>query len=141
MKIDALMVEDNRADVFMLTEALQQAALDYRLHVARDGQEAMDLLARYGSDALPRLDLVILDLNLPRVNGFEVLRVLRSRPDLREIPTVILTTSAWGEEPAKLDDFDREAFFEKPSLLTDWIAVSQAIDACRRKRMSGDLTK
>jgi CheY-like chemotaxis protein len=133
MRVDALLVEDNRADVFMLTEALKRAGLDYHLHLARDGQEALDFLNRRDPAAPGALDLIILDLNLPRVNGFEILHYLRGRSDLRDVPAVILTTSAWEHESAKLAGFDREAFFQKPSLLADWISMVQAIDVYRRK--------
>jgi CheY-like chemotaxis protein len=131
MRVEVLLAEDNLADVVMLTEAIRQAGLDYRLRVARDGLELLDLLGRHDSDAP---DLIVLDLNLPRVNGFEILDFLRSKPDLRKIPTAILTTSAWEDEAPKLTGSDREAFFQKPSLLADWVAVVLAIEICRLKK-------
>jgi CheY-like chemotaxis protein len=133
VEVDVLLAEDNRADIIMLTEAMQQAGLDYRLHVAADGRSALDLLDRHNSQVLPRLGLIILDLNLPRLSGLEILRVLRSRPELGEIPTVVLTTSAWEDFDRKLGDFDHKAFFQKPSLLEDWVAVVQAIETYRVK--------
>ncbi len=141
MRVDALLVEDNRADVFMLTEAFQQAGMDYCLHLARDGQEALDFLDRQDFSSLEPLGLIILDLNLPRVSGVGILCALRRRSDLQEVPTVILTTSAWQYEATRLEGFAREAFFQKPSLLEDWIAVARAIDVYRQKEMNGHRSK
>jgi CheY-like chemotaxis protein len=134
MRINVLLADDNRADVVMLSEALRQAGLDYHLDVACNGQEAMSMLDQHGSDGSPALDLIILDLNLPRVSGFEILDILHSRPELRKTPTVVLTTSAWNDAATLLGKFDRQAFFEKPSLLRDWIATVRAIEAYRAER-------
>lgn len=93
-QIEVLLVEDNAGDVRLTIEAFREANGSIVLHVATDGVEAMDFLHRKGrfTDA-PRPDLILLDLNLPRMDGREVLSRIKSDSDLRLIPTIILTTS------------------------------------------------
>ena len=133
MTVVVLLVEDNAADVLMLKEAISQAGLNYRLHHLPDGQDALEHLDRLRFEAQAHPDLIIVDLNLPRVDGRELFRRLCERPDLRGIPTVILTTSSWDQEAGTLEGVKREAYFEKPSLFTGWVAVVQEIDAYRQE--------
>jgi CheY-like chemotaxis protein len=91
--IEILLVEDNPADVRLTIEALKNARVRNRLHVARDGVEAMDLLRDGARKGVPRPDLILLDLNLPKKDGREVLAEVKSDEELRHIPVVILTTS------------------------------------------------
>jgi two-component system, chemotaxis family, response regulator Rcp1 len=132
MAVEVLLVEDNPGDVVMMKEALREARLDYRLHHVSDGQDALGYLDRPHSEASPCLDLIILDLNLPRVDGRELFRRFREWPGLQGIPIVILTTSSWDQEAGALDGLTREAYFEKPSMIDDWVTVVQAIDAYRQ---------
>lgn len=130
--IDVLLVEDNPGDVVMLTEAIQEAHLDYRLHQACDGLAALDLLE--GDPSLVRqLDLVILDLNLPRMDGFRLLDKMKARMDLAALKVAVLTSSSWNDTPRTLRNFSRDAFFQKPCLLKEWVEVVNAIDAYRRR--------
>lgn len=92
--IEVLLVEDNLGDVRLTQEALKEGRLLVNLTVARDGVEAMDMLRQQnGQAAAPRPDLVLLDLNLPRMDGREVLQEIKADPNLRTIPVVVLTTS------------------------------------------------
>ena len=92
--IEVLLVEDNLGDVRLTQEALKEGRMLVNLTVARDGIEAMDILKqRNGQVRAPRPDLVLLDLNLPRKDGREVLQEIKADPDLRTIPVVVLTTS------------------------------------------------
>ena len=92
--IEVLLVEDNIGDVRLTQEALKEGRLLVNLTVARDGIEAMDLLQhKNGHTDAPRPDLILLDLNLPRKDGREVLQEIKGNPDLRTIPVVVLTTS------------------------------------------------
>ena len=94
MMRDVLLVEDSPGDVRLTREAFRSANPAIRLHVAVDGVEALEFLGQKGVHAeAPRPDLILLDLNLPRMDGREVLRHIRSNESLRTIPTVILTTS------------------------------------------------
>ncbi len=92
--IDILLVEDNPGDVRLTQEAFKDGMLHNNLHVAMDGEQAMDFLHRRGKFAeVPRPDLILLDLNLPRMNGREVLAAIKQDADLKRIPVVVLTTS------------------------------------------------
>lgn len=92
--IDILLVEDNPGDVRLTQEAFKEGMLRNNLHVVMDGEEAMDFLKKRGKHAqAPRPDLVLLDLNLPKMNGREVLAAVKADTDLKRIPVVVLTTS------------------------------------------------
>lgn len=92
--IEVLLVEDNIGDVRLTQEALKEGRLLVNLTVARDGIEAMDVLQhKNGHTDAPRPDLILLDLNLPRKDGREVLQEIKNNPELRTIPVVVLTTS------------------------------------------------
>src|SRR2546425_7150704 len=92
--VDILLVEDNPADARLAAEALRESSFDNRLHWASDGVQAMAFLRREGKDAeAPRPDLILLDLNLPKKDGREVLAEVKGDPSLKRIPVVVLTTS------------------------------------------------
>jgi CheY-like chemotaxis protein len=112
---DILLVEDNAADARLALEALRGTHLSLRAHAARDGVEALTFLMREGSHAgAPRPDLVLLDLNLPKKDGCEVLREIRDHPDLRSIPVAILTTSRAPEDIARCYDMGANCVIAKP---------------------------
>ncbi len=93
-EIEILLVEDNAGDVVLTREAMNEAGIGYRLSVVRDGVEAMDFLLRRAPYAsAPRPNLILLDLNLPRMNGREVIAQISDHPSLRSIPLVVLTSS------------------------------------------------
>jgi two-component system, chemotaxis family, response regulator Rcp1 len=124
-----LLVEDSAADVRLTQEALKDAKILNELHVARDGVEAMDFLLRRGDRAdAPRPDIVILDLNLPRMDGKEVLAEMKGDSDLRSIPVAVLTTS--DAEADVLDSYDLGAncFLTKPVDLDQFLKVVQAVE-------------
>ena len=105
---EILMVEDSHVDVLMTREAFEQARLVNTLHVVEDGVKAMQFLRQEAEFAsFPRPDLILLDLNLPRKNGHEVLAEIKADPDLKTIPIVILTTSQ--AEQDILDAYDLHA--------------------------------
>lgn len=92
--IDILLVEDNPGDVRLTQEAFKEGRLRNQLHVVMDGEAAMQYLKQQGDyAAVPRPDLILLDLNLPKMNGREVLSAIKNDPDLKRIPVVVLTTS------------------------------------------------
>jgi chemotaxis family two-component system response regulator Rcp1 len=94
MPIEVLLVEDSPGDVRLTKEVFREANMDIHLHVASDGLEAMAFLRRQGAHAhAPRPDLILLDLNLPKMDGREVLTQIKKDESLKTIPTVILTTS------------------------------------------------
>ena len=115
MSIQVLLVEDSPGDVRLTQEAFRDANESVRLHVASDGVEAMAFLRREaGHHDAPLPDLVLLDLNLPRMDGREVLAQIKGDPVLRVIPTVILTTSDSAADIAKSYELRANCYLSKP---------------------------
>ena len=127
--IEILMVEDNPGDVRLTKEALKDAKVINNLHVADDGIEALNFLKRQGKykDAI-RPDLILLDLNLPKKDGREVLGEIKADPGLRQIPVVILTTSKAEEDILKTYDLHANCYITKPVDLEKFIEVISAIE-------------
>jgi CheY-like chemotaxis protein len=128
-QIEVLLVEDDPGDVLMTKEAFHDYKLSNQLHVVTDGAEAMEFLRRQGehTDA-PRPDLVLLDLNLPRMDGREVLQAIKSDPDLASIPVVILTTSEAEEDVLRSYSLHANAYVTKPVDFDRFIQVVRQID-------------
>lgn len=112
---DVLLVEDNPGDVRLTEEAFRDGKIENTLHVVTDGAEAVDFLYQQGEyvDA-PRPDMVLLDLNLPRKNGDEVLEEIRREPDLKTIPVVVLTGSKAQEDIVRSYELCANAYLTKP---------------------------
>ena len=125
--IDILLVEDNLGDLRLLEEALEDSKLHLNLSIARDGQEALDFLTKQGDYAnSPRPDLVLLDWNLPRVKGEEVLSTIKNSKNLRHIPVVVLTSSQAQEDVLRSYDLHANCFITKP---IDFDKFSKIVDA------------
>lgn len=113
--INILLVEDNPGDVRLVQEAFKGGTLQTDLRVVRDGEAALEYLHQRGEYAdAPRPDFVLLDLNLPKVNGMEVLEEVKSDPSLRRIPVVILTGSEAEEDIARGYELHSNAYLTKP---------------------------
>lgn len=127
--IDILLVEDNPGDVRLTEEALKQGKVLNRLHVVYDGVEAMEFLHKKGryKDA-PRPDLILLDLNLPRKDGREVLKEIKLDESLKVIPVVILTTSKSEEDVAKAYALHANCFITKPVDLFRFFEVIKSVE-------------
>jgi len=127
--IDILLVEDSPSDVLLTREALRDARIANDLSVARDGEEAMDYLRQEGAHAdKPRPDIVILDLNLPRKDGREVLREIKSDESLRRIPVVVLTTSSSDSDIGDCYDSHANCFLTKPIDFEEFIDVVRSME-------------
>jgi CheY-like chemotaxis protein len=127
--IEILLVEDDPGDVLIAREALEQSKLVNNLHVAENGEEALAFLRNEGDFAdSPKPDLVLLDLNLPRRDGREVLGEVKADPELRRIPVVILTTSQAEEDIIKSYDLHANAYVTKPVDFAQFVQVVQQID-------------
>jgi two-component system, chemotaxis family, response regulator Rcp1 len=122
-----LLVEDNPADVRLTIEALRESQSPVSLHVAEDGIEAMAFLHTPGPER-PRPDLILLDLNLPRKDGREVLQQIKSEEALRHIPVVILTTSQADQDVMKSYQLSANAYVTKPVDLDQFFRVVHSID-------------
>jgi chemotaxis family two-component system response regulator Rcp1 len=127
--IEILLVEDNPGDVRLTIEALKEGKVSNNLSVARDGVEALAFLRREGSfSQATRPDLVLLDLNLPRKDGREVLAEIKVDPLLRRIPVVVLTTSKAEEDILRTYDLHANCYITKPVDLDQFISVIRSID-------------
>ncbi len=128
--IEILLVEDNEGDVRLTREALQEAKVRNNLAVVRDGQEALDYLRRPGPEGIrpPRPDLILLDLNLPRKDGREVLAELKRDPILRRLPVVVLTTSSSEKDILESYDLHANCYITKPVDLDQFINVVTHIE-------------
>jgi two-component system response regulator len=127
--IEVLLVEDDPGDEMLTREAFQDNKIGNRLHVARDGEEALNFLYRRGEHAdAPRVDLVLLDLNLPKYDGRQVLEQIRSDPDLTHMPVVILTTSSSEEDILRSYKLHANAFVTKPVDVSRFISAVRQID-------------
>jgi CheY-like chemotaxis protein len=127
--IEVLLVEDDPGDVLMTREAFEEHKLRNRLSVVSDGDEALAYLRQEGvhRDA-PRPDLILLDLNLPRRDGRQVLEEIKSDPDLRRIPVVVLTTSQADEDILRSYQLHANAYVTKPVDFERFVNVVKQID-------------
>ncbi|MCK0092316.1 response regulator [Rhodococcus sp. F64268] len=127
--IDVLLVEDDPGDELMTREAFEDNKIGNSLHVARDGEEALDFLYRRGAHAdAPKPDLILLDLNLPKYDGRQVLERIKSDPDLAPIPVVVLTTSSAEEDILRSYRLHANAYVTKPVDLDQFIKAVKQID-------------
>lgn len=127
--IEILLVEDNPGDVRLTREALKDAKVSNMLHVVEDGVAALDFLYRRGAySAVPRPDLILLDLNLPRKNGREVLAEVKQDPRFRAIPVVILTTSQAEEDIVRAYDLHANCYISKPVDFAQFSKIVRTID-------------
>lgn len=127
--IDILLVEDNAGDVRLVEEGLKEGKLYHNLHVVDDGEKAMEFLRRHGEySQAPHPDIVLLDLNLPRKDGREVLAEVKNDPVLKNIPVVILTTSDAEQDILKTYEYHANCYITKPVDLEQFIKVVKSIE-------------
>ena len=128
--IEILLIEDNAADVRLTVEALREGKVRNNLHVASDGVEALEFLRRSGHFAAsPRPDMILLDLNLPRKDGRELLAEIKADPDLRRIPIVVLTTSQAESDILQSYDLHANCYITKPVDIYAFFTVVRSIDS------------
>jgi len=126
--IKILLVEDSPADILLTREALEHNKLVNAIHVVEDGVQAMDFLYKRGKYAsAPRPDLILLDLNLPRKNGREVLAEVKADPNLKTIPIVVLTTSNDDDDILKAYSLNANCYIVKPVGFENFVKVMQSI--------------
>jgi CheY-like chemotaxis protein len=127
--IKILLVEDNPADIRLTLEALKEGKVCNSVEVVRDGVEALDFLYKRGSHAdAVRPDLILLDLNLPRMDGREVLAEIKADPDLKRVPVVVLTTSKAEEDILKSYELHANCYIAKALDLEAFIDVVHSIE-------------
>jgi two-component system, chemotaxis family, response regulator Rcp1 len=127
--VEILLVEDNPGDVRLTREALREGKIYNNLHCAKNGVEALEFLRRDGQYAnAPRPDIILLDLNLPQMDGREVLSVIKNDESLKHIPIVVLTTSQAEEDVVRSYHLHANCYVTKPVDLDKFIHVVKAID-------------
>lgn len=127
--IEILLVEDNPADVRLTKEALKEAKVRNNLSVVEDGVEAMEFLSQQGKYAdAPRPDLILLDLNLPKKDGREVLEEIKQDSSLKRIPVVVLTTSQAEEDILRTYNLHANCYVTKPVDLDQFITIVKSIE-------------
>ncbi|WP_131737904.1 response regulator [Actinomadura roseirufa] len=127
--IEVLLVEDDPGDVLLTKEAFEHNKVNNNLHVVHDGEQAMAFLRREeGYPGTPRPDLILLDLNLPRKDGREVLEEIKADESLRRIPVVVLTTSEADEDILRSYHLHANAYVTKPVDFDQFISVVRKID-------------
>ena len=124
-----LLVEDNKADIRLIQEALKNSAIDYQMVTVRDGVGAMAYLYQEGDyAAVSRPDLIILDLNLPRKDGREVLAEIKTNPQFKRIPVIVLTTSRNEEDIYQSYELNANCFITKSRNLNQLFTIVQRIE-------------
>lgn len=127
--IEILLVEDNPGDIRLTIEALKDCKMRNTLYVVEDGEEALSFLYKKGKyTRAPHPDLILLDLNLPKKNGKEVLCEIKENPKLKRIPVVILTTSKAEEDILKTYDLHANCYITKPVDFDQFISVVRKIE-------------
>lgn len=127
--VEILLVEDNPGDVRLTEEALTEGKIYNRLHLAPDGVEALAFLRREGRyEAAPRPDFILLDLNLPKKDGREVLEEIKNDPDLKRIPVMVLTTSHAEQDILKSYNLHANCYITKPVDLDQFIKIVKSVD-------------
>lgn len=128
-QVEILLVEDNEGDVGLVEEVFQDAKIRNNLHVTEDGEEAMLFLHKEGKFSdVPRPDIILLDLNLPRKDGREVLKEIKEDDKFKRIPVVVLTTSKAEEDILKSYDLHANSYINKPVDFDQFIKVIKSIE-------------
>jgi CheY-like chemotaxis protein len=127
--IEILLVEDNKGDIFLTKKAFEKAKILNNIHVAMDGEQALTMLKKEGEyEDLPTPDIVLLDINLPKKSGVEVLEDMKKQERLKRIPVVILTSSQAERDIVKTYDLHANSYIVKPISLENFKDVVSAIE-------------
>ncbi len=125
---EILLIEDNAADVYLTREALKETGISHNLQVAQDGVVALEYLQRKGDNAdAVRPDIILLDLNMPRMSGFELLARIKSDDVLKSIPVIILSSSTAADDVAKAYALNANCYTRKPVNIDEFIEVINGI--------------
>jgi len=127
--VEILLVEDNEGDIGLVEEVFEEGRINNNLNITEDGEEAMEFLRKEGEFAnSPRPDLILLDLNLPKKDGREVLEEIKEDENLRRIPVVVLTTSKAEKDILKSYDMHANSYITKPVDFDQFIKVIKSIE-------------
>jgi chemotaxis family two-component system response regulator Rcp1 len=123
-----LVIEDSPSDIRLLQEAVKENGIHCEMAVARDGMQGLAYLQKVSQGSAARPDLIILDLNLPLKNGREVLSEIKTAPDLKQIPVVVMTSSQADEDVNEAYTLNANCFITKPYSLDDYVEILRSID-------------
>ena len=127
-KREILLAEDSTADVRLMQEVIKECGLDCNLHVVEDGSKVVDfLMHRAGFESAPRPDLILLDLNMPREDGYDVLTEIKSSRDLRLIPVIVLSSSSSAVDIRSAYQLNANCYISKPASMIDFVKVMKSI--------------
>lgn len=127
--INILLIEDNEGDILLTVEALKEGKIANKINVTRDGREAMDFLQKKNKyHHAPRPDLILLDINLPKLNGHELLNKIKHDEELKAIPVIMLSTSSAEEEVLKCYKSHASCYITKPIDIDDFVQVIRRIE-------------
>lgn len=128
--IDVLLVEDNPADVRLIMEAFKDCKISNRFHIASDGDEALNFLYNRGDHKVsPKPDLILLDINLPKRNGFDILEEIKQDDSLKSIPVIVLTTSNSDEHIKRSYKLNANCYVNKPLDFEKFLEVVKTIES------------
>ncbi|WP_222918843.1 response regulator [Natrinema sp. SYSU A 869] len=128
--VSLLLVEDNPGDVRLIEEAFKSAGFETTFHTVTDGDAALEFLQnRAATESGPDIDLVLLDLNLPRTGGFEVLETIKNDPELTSLPVLVLTSSEANEDIVKSYELCANAYLTKPTDPGEFADIGRAVEA------------
>jgi len=128
-QFEILLVEDNPGDVYLTQEAFREGRLAHRLSVVEDGEDALHFLRNEGKhERAPRPDLILLDLNLPKRDGRELLRDIKSDPRLKHIPVIVLTTSNAEQDIERAYELHANCYLNKPIQMDDFLRTIRSIE-------------
>ena len=128
--IHILLVEDNEGDIFLITEALEEGKIVNKISVSKDGKEAIDFLekkGKYKNEETP--DLILLDINLPKKNGHEVLEYIKTSENLKQIPVIMLTTSSSDKDVLLSYKNHANCFITKPLDVNNFLTIVSSIES------------
>ena len=126
--LQILVAEDNSGDVFLIREALSKHNVEHELHVVRDGEEALRFIEGIGNGQ-PCPDVFLLDLNLPRVEGDEVLQRFRQHPQCAQTPVIVVTSSDAPKDHERVSRIGITSYFRKPTDLEDFMKLGEVVKA------------
>jgi chemotaxis family two-component system response regulator Rcp1 len=127
--LNILLVEDNEGDIRLIREAFSERCINYDFSLARDGEEALNYLYRRGEfKEAVKPDIILLDINLPKINGFEILQKIKEDPELRRIPVIIISSSSSQEHIYRSYDLRANSYLTKPSDFDEYIDVVKTIE-------------
>lgn len=127
--VNILLAEDNEGDIFLTRKAFEKANFSHEIHIAKDGEEALDFVFQRGNFAVkPRPDIIFLDMNMPKKDGKEVLREIKENESLRRIPVIVLTSSKAEQDVLKAYDLHANSYMVKPLDLGKFQETVQAVE-------------